>query len=193
MAFGEIPRWRPRGVWRRRESAEGAMIRARFGLTLAAMLLAVGPSALAQRTPAGLVAGQTVDGELSSNDAQRPSGKYEDVFTVQGRRGSRLDLRLSSEDFDSFLVVSGPQGFTLSNDDEPGTEALDSRLVLEFPTDGAYRVAVTTFRPGDTGAYRLQASAAAAGVPVSVAEPAQPIRIGDRVNGTLAEGDGRLG
>ena len=31
----------------------------------------------------------------------------------------------------------------------------DSRLVLEFPADGAYRVAVTSFRAGETGAYRL--------------------------------------
>jgi hypothetical protein len=169
------------------------MIRVHFGLMMASMLLAVGPSAVAQRSPVGLVAGQAVDGELSPNDTQRPSGKYEDVFIVQGRRGGRLDLRLSSEDFDPFLVVTGPDGFTLSNDDEPGTEALDSRLVLEFPADGAYRVAVTTFRAGDTGGYRLQANAAAAGAAVSVAEAARPIRIGDRVNGSLAEGDGRLG
>jgi len=169
------------------------MIRARFGLALAAVLLAVGPSATAQQAGPGLAPGQTVSGELTPNDAQRQSGKYEDVFTVQGRRGGRLDLRLSSADFDSYLVVTGPEGFTLSNDDEPGTEALDSRLVLEFPADGAYRVAVTTFRPGETGAYRLQASPAAADARVSVAERAQPIAVGATVNGTLAEGDTRLG
>jgi hypothetical protein len=169
------------------------MIRARFGLALAAGLLAAGPSAMAQQAGPGLAPGQTVSGELTPNDAQRQSGKYEDVFTVQGRRGSRLDLRLSSADFDSYLVVTGPEGFTLSNDDDPGTQALDSRLVLEFPADGAYRVAVTTFRPGETGAYRLQASPAAADARVSVAERARPIAHGAPVDGTLAEGDTRLG
>ena len=61
-------------------------------------------------------------------------------------------------DFDSFLVVTGPEGFSLSNDDARRGESLDSRLVLEFPADGVYRVSVTTFRPGETGRYRLQAS-----------------------------------
>ena len=169
------------------------MIQARFAFALAAALLAAGPSATAQRTPAALAAGQTVAGELSPNDAQRQSGKYEDVFTVQGRRGGRLDLRLGSQDFDPYLVVTGPEGFTLANDDEPGAQALDSRLVLEFPADGAYRVAVTSFRPGETGAYRLQASEAAADARVSVAERAEPITIGAAVDGTLSEGDTRLG
>ena len=65
--------------------------------------------------------------------------------------------------------------------------------MLEFPADGAYRVAVTTFRPGETGAYRLQASPAAADARVSVAERAQPVALGATVDGTLAEGDTRLG
>ena len=145
------------------------MRRARFGLALAAGLLATGPSAVAQNAGTRLAVGQSLTGEISPNDAQRQSGKYEDVFTVQGRRGGRLDLRLSSDQFDPYLVVTGPDGFTLSNDDEGGSESLNSRLVLEFPADGAYRVAVTTFRPGETGAYRLEASEAAAGVQVSTA------------------------
>src|SRR5688500_1390015 len=116
---------------------------------LAAALLLAGPAAVGQDSPGtGLAVGQNVSGELTPNDSQRRSGKYEDVFVLQGRRGGRIDLRLQSGDFDSYLVVTGPQGFSLSNDDEPGQgEALHSRLILEFPADGAYRVAVTTFRP----------------------------------------------
>ena len=168
------------------------MSRMRLGAVLASVLFFSAPSAFGQNAPAAaLVAGQSVSGELSPNDAQRRSGKYEDVFTVQGRRGGRIDLRLGSEDFDSFLVVTGPEGFSLSNDDER-SESLDSRLVLEFPTDGAYRVSVTTFRPGETGRYRLQASQPAAGVAVSAPEPAQPIAIGATVNGSLAAGDRTL-
>ena len=169
------------------------MNRARFALALAAILLGAGPAAIAQRAPAPLTAGQTVAGELTPNDAQRQSGKYEDVFTVQARRGERLDLRLTSEDFDPYLVVTGPEGFSLANDDEPGSDTLASRLVLEFPVDGAYRVAVTAFRPGETGAYRLIAVAAAADAAVSRAEPAEPIAIGRTVAGRLEEGDDRLG
>ena len=168
------------------------MSRLRLGAVLASVLLLSAPSAFGQNVPAaGLVPGQSVSGELSPNDSQRRSGKYEDVFSVQGRRGGRIDLRLGSEDFDSFLVVTGPEGFSLSNDDER-SESLDSRLVLEFPADGVYRVSVTTFRPGETGRYRLQASQPAAGVAVTAPERAEPITIGATVNGSLAAGDRQL-
>jgi hypothetical protein len=164
----------------------------KFGLAMATAMLLAAPSANGQERPStALAAGQSVSGEISSNDAQRRSGKYEDVYTVQGRRGGRIDLRLASDDFDSYLVVTGPQGFSLSNDDE-GEDSLNSRLILEFPADGAYRVAVTTFRSGETGRYRLQAAEPAADAAVSRAEPAEPIAIGATIDGRLAEGDGRL-
>jgi len=169
----------------------------RSGLAIALAALLAAPSAMGQDSQAAssgtLAVGQTISGEISVNDNQRRSGKYEDVFVVQGRRGQRIDLRLASDDFDSFLVVTGPEGFTLSNDDEPGAgETLNSRLVMEFPADGAYRVAVTTFRPGESGRYRLDAAIPAANVAVTATERADPIRIGATVNGSLAEGDGRL-
>ena len=142
--------------------------------------------------PASIGAGSTISAELSPNDNQRRSGKYEDVYQLQGRSGGRLDLRLASSDFDSFLLVTGPGGFTLSNDDEGGGST-DSRLVVEFPRDGVYRVAVTTFRPGETGNYRLQATVPAANIASTTPEPAQAIAIGTALTGRLEEADDRLG
>ncbi|MDQ8754951.1 caspase family protein [Sphingosinicella sp. LHD-64] len=172
----------------------------RIGLGVAVALAAAmtGPSAIAQRgdapSPAGLAIGQTVAGELTSNDSQRRSGKFEDVYVIQGRRGQRIDLRLASDAFDPYLVVSGPEGFSLGNDDEEGGRgALHSRLVLELPLDGTYRVTATSFRAGELGTYRLSAAPAPAGIAATRPEPAQPIRVGATVNGSLAAGDGRRG
>lgn len=168
-------------------------------LVLAVALSTVlGPSATAQRgdtsAAAGLTTGQTVSGELTPNDPQRRSGKFEDVYIVQGRRGQRIDLRLASDAFDPYLVVNGPEGFNLSNDDEEGASgSLHSRLVLELPADGTYRVTATSFRGGETGAYRLSAANPAAGVAITRPETAQPIRLGAVVNGGLAAGDGQRG
>ena len=167
-----------------------------FLLAVAAVIMP--PSAIGQEdaapAPAArtLAAGQSLTGELSANDAQRRSGKYEDVFTIQGRRGERLDLRLVSSDFDPLLLVTGPGGFNLTNDDEEGqSESVNSRLVIEFPADGAYRVGVSSFRSGETGNYRLQAATPAANVAVTRPQNATPIRIGQSVNGRLTESDGR--
>jgi hypothetical protein len=163
-----------------------------FGL---AMILAVGAAASAQTGPAAssLAAGQSAAGELGPSDAQRRSGKYEDVYTIAGRRGQRLQLDLASDAFDPYLVVTGPEGFNLANDDADGSGTLASRLVLVLPADGAYRVAVTSFRAGETGAYRLQASTPAADVAASAPVAAAPVAIGSTINGRLAAGDGREG
>ena len=158
-----------------------------------AILLAVPALSQSVPAPAPLASGQSLAGELTPNDAQRRSGKYEDVYTLTGRRGERIDLNLGSAHFDTYLVVTGPGGFNLSNDDAQASgESTDSRLVLELPADGAYRVAVTSFRPGETGAYTLRAAPPPAGAAVSAPERAEPIRIGATVDGRLAEGDGRL-
>ncbi len=156
-----------------------------------ASALCAGPLWAQSARPAAIALGSDLSAELTNNDAQRPSGKFEDVYQIEGRRGGRVDIRLGSTDFDPFLLVSGPQGFALSNDDERGGST-DSRLVIEFPSDGIYRVRVTSFRPGETGAYRLQAGAAGPNVAASRAEPAVSITVGAAHTGRLEEGDDRL-
>ena len=164
-----------------------------MGMIFAAAALLAAPSASGQDAPAPrpIALGQSISGELSTNDAQRRSGKFEDVYAIEGHRGQRVQLDLSSDAFDSYLVVTGPEGFNLANDDQEGGDTLNSRIVLQFPTDGAYRVSVTSFRPGETGAYRLQASAPAANVAVTMPVAAQPIALGATINGRLGPGDGR--
>jgi len=167
------------------------------GAALLAITSLSAPSAIGQggAAPAAVAAatlaiGQTQSGELSSNDSQRRSGKYEDVYEFEGRRGQRIDLRLRADDFDPYLVVTGPQGFNMANDDEEGGNgSLHSRLVLELPADGRYRVAVTTFRPGETGRYSLAAAPAAADAQITRVEPATPIQMGQSVDGRLASGE----
>ncbi|MDQ1674836.1 MAG: hypothetical protein QOC98_3398 [Frankiaceae bacterium] len=168
------------------------MRRRGLGIILAAAAWMAAGSANGQTAPGPqpIAPGQTVAGELSSNDAQRRSGKFEDVYVIAGHRGQRLQLDLSSDAFDSYLVVTGPEGFNLANDDQDGADTLNSRIVLQFPSDGAYRVSVTSFRSGETGAYRLQASAPAANVAVTAPVAAQPIAIGAAIDGRLARGDG---
>jgi hypothetical protein len=167
----------------------------RFAFLLGLTALAGAPSAFGQTAPpaSSLGPSQTVAGELGPNDAQRRSGKYEDVYLVEGHRGQRLQIDLSSDAFDSYLVVTGPEGFNLANDDAEGSDALHSRLVVQFPADGAYRISATTFRAGETGAYRLQTSTPAANVRITAPVIAEPIAIGRTINGRLAEGDGREG
>ena len=163
-------------------------------LVLPAALLAFASGAEAQPAPAPverpLAVGVSVSGMLGPSDRQRGSGKFEDVYILSGRAGERVELRLGSSDFDPFLLVTGPDGFMRSNDDDPdGDGALASRIVLVLPRDGAYRVSATSFRPGALGEYRLSSAAARADARPSDPERAEAIALGTAVTGTLARGD----
>ena len=162
------------------------------GLAAAILLTVASPGVSQSPSVPSLAVGGTIAGELTPNDARRRTGKFQDVYALHGRRGERVELRLASEAFDPYLLVTGPGGFSLSNDDAPGGGTLDSRLVLELPADGVYNVFVTTFRPGETGAYRLEAALPSPGAIASTVEPAEPIAIGDSLRGRLADGDRRL-
>lgn len=167
----------------------------RWGFIVAAALSLCLSPAMAQEgarhAPTAIASGQSVNGTLAQDDARRRSGKFEDAYLLQGRRGQRVDLRLSSSDFDSFLLVTGPDGFNFINDDEESGEGLDSRLVVELPSDGPYRISVTSFRPGEMGSYRLSIAAPPAGATVDRPPPAVAIALGATVNGRLEARDGR--
>lgn len=136
--------------------------------------------------------GQSVGGELTPLDNQRRSGKYEDVYTIQGRRGQRVEITLTSDDFDPYLLVNGPGGYSMSNDDGEGLN-LGSRLTLELPADGAYRVSATSFASGSMGAYTIQARAASANAQIDEAPTSSPIQIGASVQGDLDRRDQAVG
>ena len=166
------------------------MLATALGLSLATP--AMGQSARGNRPVPALSAGQSAMGELTPLDNQRRSGKYEDQYQIQGRRGQRIELRLTSDDFDPFLLVTGPGGYQISNDDGDSS-SLNSRMVIELPADGTYRVSATSFEPGSMGAYRIEARQASGNARVEQPIAAASLAIGQAVDGRLDQRDTRLG
>jgi hypothetical protein len=79
-------------------------------------------------------------------------------WTLDGVAGSRVAITLTSDQFDSYLFFDGP-GFSdpLSDDDSGG--GLDSRICVELPETGAYRVFSGPLSSADAGSeYRLAAT-----------------------------------
>lgn len=161
----------------------------------AAIGLTAGTPALAQTQPRPqpvLTPGVALSGELSPLDSQRRTGKFEDVFRLEGRRGQRVEIHLTSEDFDPYLLVNGPNGFAVANDDTDD-EQLGSRVTIELPTDGVYRVSVTSFEASAMGSYRIAARPAAADAVVDKVLPSTPIQLGGALTGRLENGDPSTG
>ena len=100
-------------------------------------------------------------GELSKDDpndkllVKSPAKVYE--FPMQAGKGYRIDL--TSKDFLPVIRLESPEGKPLAADAKSGDDD-NARLVVKAPTDGAYKLIVTTV-PRDkagtieTGKYRL--------------------------------------
>jgi hypothetical protein len=109
--------------------------------------------------------GSNQGGTLANGDERLGSGEFVDSYRFQGRRGQRVAISVESGAFDTYAILYTPDGAQIDNDDRtPGnTNALIERVL---PADGEYRLSVTSYRPGETGAYQL-----------SVTESAGPPRI----------------
>ena len=78
----------------------------------------------------------------------------EDAYTFEGETGQVMTIELTSEEFDTMLVLKGPSGEVLtSNDDYGGT--LNSTIVLELPESGEYSAIASSFG-GEGGSYQIE-------------------------------------
>jgi hypothetical protein len=96
-------------------------------------------------------------GRLEASSTPEVSSKQEHAFDV--RAGQRVDVRLRSEEFDTYLALVPPAGDpfyrdTLFNDDADG--ATDSALSVIAGVDGSWRAVVSSFSPEGAGEYDLE-------------------------------------
>jgi Trypsin-like peptidase domain len=99
---------------------------------------------------------RTFDGTLDDNDPfdlERSKSRAQ-IHQFPMKAGKTYTLDLMSEDFDAFLRIEDESKFKLA-DDNDGGGFLNSRIVFTPKEDATFRLAVTTFEGGQTGAYRL--------------------------------------
>lgn len=103
--------------------------------------------------------GQTVTGSLASTDAELDDGRKHDAYAYTGRAGERIRISMSSEDFDTVIIlgrmVDGAFEQLDSNDDAGEGEGTNSVLEVELPDDGRYIIQATSFSTDQAGDYRL--------------------------------------
>jgi hypothetical protein len=162
---------------------------------------------------------ETVSGTLTTTDLRLDDGSYADTYTFNGEAGQRLNVGMSSQDVDAFLMILGPNNFQQSNDDiAPGI--LSAALDLNLPSTGTYTIVANTAVAEQTGQYTVSlvsldaapARAAPTRQPAaprgpqaarpqpSRQQPAQqaraasggPLRLGETVTGTLTSSDPTL-
>lgn len=99
--------------------------------------------------------GERFSGTLNVGDGTDP--RYNDLatpieFDVEG--GTTVVIRLQSADFDPFLILEGPDGSVLGEDDDSGS-GINSALTGTLPTDGTYTIWVGSYSGTATGEFTV--------------------------------------
>jgi hypothetical protein len=146
----------------------------------------------------GASGGTTQRGTLAQGDARLDSGEFIDSYQIQGRAGERVRITLTSPDFDTYVMLRGPDEASFDNDDSDGT---NSALNVTLPASGAYRLVATSYRAGETGSYTLTTNGTpilaytgsrSNGSTVGSASSSGTLEPGRPVSGQLAQGDASL-
>ena len=125
---------------------------------------------------------EVTTGELADGDDVLQSGELVDEYPLEGEVGRYVRLRLSSRQFDTYLILVDPEGRQLENDDD---EVGDSSIETRLESPGEHRILVTSFEPGETGRYSLSIGLG----DVQPLPEVQEIELGSRFDGRLEDGD----
>ncbi len=95
----------------------------------------------------------SINGALEAEDATLNSGEYYEIHTFEGTEGQSIQIDLVSEAFDTYLIVFGPDGDRLAENDDG--DSSNAQVWLTLPTTGTYTVWATSYSVGEVGAYVL--------------------------------------
>jgi len=98
-----------------------------------------------------LQVGEERSGALDGQDQTLADGSYADAYTLTLDAGAVVTIDLIGNGFDAILAVTGPGDFYSSDDDSLGS--CNSRLVLEAPESGEYKVVVNSIQSDVEGDY----------------------------------------
>ena len=161
-------------------------------LAAASVLAACTSSSPATESPAPqdgtslLRIGESVTGTLDDSDPMWGDNGRFDAYRFRANEGDRVLIRLSSDDFDPYLVVGAESGGVfdpLEENDDFG-EDLNSRIRFIAPRTGTYRILAQAFAEHGLGTYRLSLDSY---VPEAVESTA--LSVGSTVEGYLDQED----
>lgn len=152
-------------------------------LTLAAFGACGGDSGDSGADPGTVLVEQS--GTLGPGDSRLETGEFVDRFEVEVEVGQMLTADVTSDAFDTYVVIRSPGGIQTENDDFEG-DVRRSYAEVAVDEPGTWVVWATSFEPGETGDYRIEVRTRDGGA-LAALDP------GVRVEaGRLEAGDDRL-
>ncbi|NER79887.1 MAG: hypothetical protein F6K42_09945 [Leptolyngbya sp. SIO1D8] len=106
-----------------------------------------------QESPVTFVLQQ--DGRLEPGDQIAPDGSLFDRYSFEGQAGQSVTITVTSEDFDTYLLLLDNTESVLAQNDDTGFNSTNSALSITLPADGTYQVVVNSFWSDGQGNYSL--------------------------------------
>ncbi|NJN60926.1 MAG: hypothetical protein HC795_04800 [Coleofasciculaceae cyanobacterium RL_1_1] len=127
------------------------------------------------------------NGELTDSDEILESDNSRfDVYLIEGNANQTVTISLSSNIFDTFLMLLDGEGNSIAQNDDISASNTNSSLTTTLPSSGTYLVVVNGLDSSSRGSYRVTAS-------VSSGTPVAPTVTSFNCNGssscTVTEGD----
>lgn len=98
---------------------------------------------------------ETHEGTLEEGDeVQSTDGSWQDIYEFSTKEGYHIDIQMNSPAFNTYLMLSGPDGTKIAEEDGGG-EGTNARIRAVAPTKGTYVVYANSNSAGETGAYTL--------------------------------------
>lgn len=116
--------------------------------------LDIAASSSSATSPNRVVLLQTA-GSLGSNSRTLQDGSFYEEHSFQGNAGQTVTISLESNDFDTYLIVLGPNDQLLGENDDASSETLNSALTITLPITGTYRVIANAYDSSGQGQYSL--------------------------------------
>jgi hypothetical protein len=104
--------------------------------------------------------GEPMRGRLETSDlVLEDDGTYYDAYVFEARAGDRIAVRMSSSDFDTYLMVASgtPEDLDILASDDDSAGGTDAQLEFVFPSDGTYTLLANSYDRA-TGDYLLTVS-----------------------------------
>ena len=88
----------------------------------------------------------TENGVLEDGDSVlEDDNSLYDEYTFSAAAGMELVVEMTSDEFDTFLLITGPGGFQEQNDDFDAMEGTDSKIEVTLEAGGQYTVLANAY------------------------------------------------
>lgn len=104
---------------------------------------------------------QSFSGVLDASDPVVDDSRHYDAYTVTMEKRQQVTIRMSSSEFDTYLIARSPAGVTMTNDDFESQGV--SQLEFLAPEGGKWTIMASAYDMQGSGSYTVEVTLGAIG------------------------------